>query len=194
MKHAIKIEDLDLSKNEADQLETVCHNFLRETGYSNDRIETIECRRRDGFIPHSHNKGGLEARSYLDQHCLPNGNTGFDNTDKILEKYYQYNLDSYLQDNDLKELDESHYESFDDYCLNGEDTIEFMTRIMFNSESECTVHFFVSASDSPYHRQHDDYFEHSIEFKNASDLKKQLDKLNKESFIKCFKNNLREAF
>lgn len=194
MKHAIKIEDLDLSKDQADKLETVCHNFISDLGYSNDRIEAIECRRRDGFIPHSHNKGGLEARSYLLQYSLTNGLTGFTNTDKVLDKNYQYNLESYLQDNNLTELDESHYESFDEYCRDSDDTIELMTRIMFNSESECTVSFFVSASDSPYHRQYDDYFEHTIEFKNASDLKKQLDKLNKESFIKCFKNNLREAF
>lgn len=194
MKHAIKIEDLDLSQNEADKLEIVCHNFISDLGYSNDRIEAIECRRRDGFIPYSRNKGGLEARSYMFQHYFPNENTGFDNTDKVLERYYDHDLESYLKEHNITELDESHYESFDEYKQSSEDTIELMARIMFNSESVCTVFFFVSASDSPYHRSYDDCFEKTIKFKNASDLKKQLDKLNKESFIKCFKNNLREAF
>lgn len=197
MKHAIKIEDLDLSQNEADKLEIVCHNFLSDLGYSNDRIEAIECRRYDGFIPYSHNKGGLVARSYMLQNCLPNGSTGFDNTDKVLERYEEQDLKDFLSDHNLTELDydnEALLAQWYDYRQNSDDTIEIMARIMFNSETECTLYISVSASDTPYHRSSDDYMEESIEFKNASDLKNKLNEYLKESFIECFKDNLTEAF
>lgn len=104
MNHAIKIEDLELSESQANEYIEVMREFLDALNFSSDRIEAFECRRRDGFIPHWYNKGGLEGICYRDQYSACE-NTGFENTDKVLERGYKYDLESFLEDRKLTELD-----------------------------------------------------------------------------------------
>jgi len=97
MKHAIKIEDLDMSEKLASEYEKVIREFLRDLGYSMGRIDAFECRRRDGFIPNSYNKGGLEGVCYRSQ-FLSYGATGFKKTDAALRRRQGYDLESFLID------------------------------------------------------------------------------------------------
>lgn len=196
MKHAIKLEDLELTLKQADEYIEVMREFLEELNYSSNRIDSFECRRRDGFFPHSHNKGGLEGICYRDQYSACE-NTGFENTDKVLERGYKYDLESFLEDRKITELDydnDSQLQDFDEYRQSSDDTIQFQARIMMTSETTANVDFFVSASDSPYHRSSDDKLKIEIEFKSPVGMKRKLNALLKNSFVKCLANNVREGF
>lgn len=195
--HALKLEDLELTLKQADGYIEVMREFLEELNYSSDRIDSFECRRRDGYFPHSYNKGGLEGICYLPQTFLPNGNTGFKNTDEVLERGYKYDLESFLEDRKLTELDydnDSQLQDFDEYRQSSDDTIQFQARIMMTSETTANVDFYVSASDSPYHRSSDDKLEIEIEFKSPAGMKRKLAAILKRDFVKCLKNNVREGF
>lgn len=196
MKHAIKLEDLELSKTQADAYVEVMREFLEELNFSSDRIESFECRRRDGYFPHSYNKGGLEGICYRDQYSACE-NTGFENTDTILGKYYDYYLKDWMEENkhpSTDSMNEADWENFDEYRRESDDTVQFQARIMMTSETTANVDFFVSASDSPYHRSSDDKLEIEIEFKSPAGMKRKLAAILKRDFVKCLKNNVREGF
>ena len=196
MKHAIKLEDLELSKTQADAYVEVMREFLEELNFSSDRIESFESRRRDGLIPHSYNKGGLEGVCYRDRYSACE-NTGFKNTDAVLRRGYKYDLESFLEDRKLTELDydnDSQLQDFDEYRQSSDDTVQFQARIMMTSETTANVDFYVSASDSPYHRSSDDKLEIEIEFKSPAGMKRKLAAILKRGFVKCLKNNVREGF
>lgn len=195
--HAIDLEELNIPLKTANEYVEVITDWLESLNFSKDRIEAIECRRRDGFIPHSYNNGGLEGIAYLSQTCLPNGSTGFDNVDTVLERGEKYDLESFLEFKKLKELDydnESLLNEYDEYRRESDDTIQFQARVMFTSETTANVDFYISASDSPYHRSSDDKLEIEIKFKTPNGLKKQLAKLSKSPFVKCIAQNVREAY
>lgn len=196
-KHALKLEDLEINLKTANTYVEVMTDFLEALNFNNDRIESFECRRRDGFFPHSYNKGGMEAVSYLSQTCLPKGSTGFENTDSVLEKYHNQTLKDWMEKNkhpSTDSMNDSDWESFYEYENQSADTIQFQARIMMTSENTANVDFYVSASDTPYHRQSDDKLEVEIKFKSPAGMKRQLNKLLKNSFIKCLTSNVREAF
>jgi len=88
--HAIKIEDLVISRERADDILEVITDFCRDVGFSSERIEPLDCRASSGFSPYSHNKGGLGCVSFMDQYSAHCNGTGFDNTDATLEKYQEY--------------------------------------------------------------------------------------------------------
>lgn len=62
--HALKTEDLNLSNKESDNIVQVLKDFITEgLDFSEDRINALDCRRRDGFIPIAFYKiGGLNER------------------------------------------------------------------------------------------------------------------------------------
>ncbi len=195
--HAIKIEDLDITTEQADAMEVIFHNALRDMGYSKDYIEAVECRHRDGFKPYAHNKGGLEARCYLDQYTANLMYTGFTNTDEVLDKNEKYDLECFLLENELTEIDhdnEEQLQQYNEYCQNTNDTVEFMTRFMVLSENEVTLFMSVSASDSPYHRTSDDNKEIKIKFKTLSQLEIKIKKAISGHFAKAMKSNIIESY
>lgn len=195
-KHALKLEDLELTLKQADEYIEVMREFLEELNYSSDSIDSFECRRRDGYFPHSYNKGGLEGICYRDQYSACE-NTGFENTDKALNRGYKYDLELFLKDRKLTELDydnDSQLQDFEEYRQSNDDTIQFQARIMMTSETTANVDFYVSASDSPYHRSSDDKLEIEIEFKSPAGMKRKLAAILKRDFVKCLKKNVREGF
>ena len=192
--HALKLEELNLKINKANKIVAVLNEFLTDLEFDQERIEPIECRRRDGFIPYSHNKGGLQAISYIDQVHAEVEKTGFINTDKTLDKYYENDLKSFLEDNKLNELTEEDYESFDDYRSSGNDTVMFSAQLVLNDDNNLTIFLDVSAKDSPYHRQYDDRLEFKVNFKTVKSLQKQLADILLDENVLTFKANISEAW
>lgn len=194
--HALKLESLDISRNYADEIKTELNNFLSNLGYSKDHIEALNCRACDGFIPYSHNKGGLRGNAFRDQYNACES-TGFENTDKILIKYYNYDLESFLKDQGLSELDydnEELLEDFDSYRMSDNPTISYTVDCMVTSETTLAVNCYVDAKDTPYHRTYDDKFEIEITFKSIAGLKQKLKRLENKAFFKCLRQNLREVW
>lgn len=195
-RHALKLEELELTLKQADEYVEVMRDFLDDLNYSADRIESFECRRRDGYFPHSYNMGGLEGICYRDAYSTCE-NTGFVGADNALNRGYEYDLETFLEDRKLDALDydnEAQLTEFDEYRQSGEDTVQFQARIMMTSETTANVDFYVSASDSPYHRKSDDKLELTIEFKSPAGMKRKLASILKQDFVTRFERNIREAF
>lgn len=198
-KHAIDLETLEIPLKIADQYVEVITDWLTyDLNFSKDRVDSIECRRRDGFIPFSHNNGGLEGITYRDQvSCCQH--TGFKNTDAVLVKYSEYNLKSYAEDNTLdvskyNDWTDEQRESFYEYENEDDSTVQFQARVMLTSETTANVDFYISASDAPYHRQSDDKLELEIKFKTPAGMKRELKKLLKNKFVARLAQNVREGF
>jgi len=190
--HALKIEDLDLTKRTADAIVKAVQEFMLELGYTKERISELDCRRRDGFIPFSHNKGGLEAIAFIDLYSAYSmGGVGFDNADATIVKYYEYCLES-LGLKDAKELTDEQHDQIGQSC--SEDTVLFSLDAMLIDEHTLNLRFCVCAKDTPYHRQYDDLIDIDVEFKNVTELKKKLKKLLKNEDIKMFSLNLDHAY
>jgi hypothetical protein len=164
-------------------------------GTALNRLKVVDV--TDSF-PHSHNKGGIEGIAYRDQYSACE-NTGFENTDAVLVKGTEYDIQWFAEENKLdanaySDWTEAQREACDEARHNGDDTIQFQARIMFTSETTANVDFYVSASDSPYHRTSDDKLELEIEFKSPAGMKRKLQAILKHDFVKCLQTNLREAF
>jgi hypothetical protein len=196
MNSALKIEDLDLSNESAAEIESVLKDFLSELGYSDDRIDALECRSRSGFSPYSHNKGGFEAVAFTSMFSLPNGSTGFDNADATIEKARDYMIKLHEEEVGAKYADwtEDQREAYYDTEMNDEDTVLFSVDLMLNDENSLNVRMCVCAKDSPYHRKYDDKLEFDIEFKTPKQLATKLKALLKLKSVGKFSDNLRDAF
>lgn len=199
-KHPLKLEDLNISLKIGNEYVEVIREFLEALSFSSDRIDNVECRRRDGYIPHSYNEGGLEGICYRDQSSTCE-NTGFKNADEVLSQNAQYNLKCFAEENGLdvalygewtEEQLESWYNVESEYSQ--DDTIQFQARVMFTSETTANVDLYVSASDSPYHRKSDDRLELEIEFKSPKGLARKLKTILKHKFVQKFEQNVREGF
>lgn len=195
--HALKIEDLELKQTQADAIVSALEDFALELGYSKDRIDSLECRRRDGVIPYSHNFGGIGCVAFRDQYSACE-NTGFENADSTLAKYSKYDEECFRTDKGISkdsELTDAQLEELDEYRMNDtESTILFGLDMMLTGENSLNLRFTVCVKDSPYHRQYDDLLSHDVEFKTTRDLKAKLKKLLKNNFVRCFEKNLREAY
>jgi hypothetical protein len=197
MNHAIKIENLEMNEQLADQYAEVIKDFLSSLEFSDDRIESLESRRRDSFIPHSYNCGGFEAIAYDSQFHAQFESTGFENTDKVLNKYYDYDLKSWLEENNKPadyKMTQSDYESLDEYRQSDDATVQFQARVMMTSDTTASVDFYVSVINTPYHRSSDDNLELEIKFKTPAGMKRQLIKLLKNDFVRNLKANVRGGY
>jgi hypothetical protein len=189
--HAFKIEDMpELSTSEADSLEQMLRDFLIEgLGFSRDRIDRLECRSRDGFMPYSHNKGGLEAISYLDNRHAEYALSGiFENAHKTLDEFYKYNLEAFKEARKIPadaELTDDQLDDFDNYrAEDSESTTLIGADLMLTGPNELNIRLTVSVKDAPYHRKYDDLKSIDIEFSSIFELVTQLDKLLKtDSFV-----------
>lgn len=196
-KHALKLDDLDIPLHVANEYVDVITEFLDGLNFSSDRIEAFECRSRSGYIPFSHNKGGLEGIAYRDQYSACE-NTGFKGTDAALARGYKYDLECWMEENkhpSTDSMNDADFEAFDEWRQNSDqDTIQFQARVMLTSETTANVDFYVSASDSPYHRKSDDKLELSIEFKSPAGLKRKLKTIARHAFVQKLACNVREGF
>lgn len=191
MNHALKIEDLKISEKKANSLYNAIFDFMVELGFNTERIEALECRRRDGFIPHSWNKGGLQALAHYDMYSAACNGTGFKNTDATLNTYYSHGIKELGRDRieECKKLGQDRIEEWFD-----QDSVLLSLDIMFTSTNEVNLRFCVCAKDSPYHRQYDDLIDIDIEFKNVTDLKAKLKKVLKNKQVKLFSQNLMDSY
>jgi len=203
--HALKVERLPFTEREADKIIEILRDFATSIGYQQDRIDSLDCRRRDGFIPFSHNHGGLECVSFTSQYHLQFEGTGFENADKTLEKYREYDKGYFVESNpevpkDEAKWTESHYEMFDEYRQNDDEaTVLFSLDIMHqgidDDGTQCiNLRFCVCVQDAPYHRQFDDKIDIDIEFKTLAELKARLDKVLKQNDIGMFIDLVEDAF
>jgi hypothetical protein len=201
--HALKIENLNLEPAKANALISVLKDFAEQLGYGKDRISELECRSRDGFIPFSHNNGGIECVAFADQesaHCM--GGTGFENADATIEKYRDYDVERYEEEINRKYVDwsEEDTERFEElYRLGGdEETVLFSLDIM-HTGIERGIHtvnlrFCICVKDAPYHRKYDDKFEFDLTFRKIESLERKLKKLLKDQNVMQFSNCLRDAY
>lgn len=196
--HELNLDKLNIPLKTANEYVVVMQDFLESLGFNTDRIEKFESRSRDGFIPHSHNKGGIEAITYRDVNsCCQD--TGFEKTDSVLSKYADYNLKDFAENNKLDVLTYGNWtdeqrELYYEYENESDDTVQFQARIMFTSETSANIDFYVSASDTPYHRKSDDKLELDVNFKSPAGLKRKLASILKNEFVGRFSANVKEGF
>jgi hypothetical protein len=198
LEHPIKIEALDIPVKKADKYVEVIRDFLEQLSFNEDRVEAFECRSRDGFSPYSYNNGGLQGITYRDANSS-RYDLGFPKAEAILEKYSDYTLECFCTENNLDkntygDWDDDQREKFYEYESSGDDTVQFMARVMMTSETSAQVDFYVSASDTPYHRTSDDKLELDIRFKTPSEMRKKLAVILKKTFVQKFKRNVREGY
>lgn len=199
--HAIKLEDLEMTRREADKIIDELAVFLTQgLDYTADRVENLECRSRDGFMAYGHNKGGLSANTFRDQFYVQiEGGTGFKEADKTLDKYEDYSIEYFIKDTKLNKdksnWTENDYEKFDEFQMEDTDsTVLFSTDLMLTSENELNIRMCVCVKDAPYHRQYDNLLKFDIKFKNSIDLAKKLNKLLKNKDVKKFAKQVREEY
>lgn len=187
MNHALKIEDLGITEKKADLLKKAVFDFIVELGFSPERISLLECRSRDGFIPYSHNKGGLSATAHYDMLSAALSGTGFNNTDSTVEEYYS----NAIKELQVKSLIQSR-KNLQDWFSG--DSVLFSLDVMFTGVNEVNLRFCVCAQDTPYHRQYDDLIDMDITFKNVTDLKAKLKKVLRNKQVALFSHNLADAY
>jgi hypothetical protein len=198
--NALKIECLDITEKQAHRIESLLRDFASNLGYSQDKISSLECRARDGFSPHSYNMGGIECIMFQDQYSAQINGTGFKNADATLDKYLQYDVEYFCEDNptllkDQSNWSESDFEKFDE-CRREDDQADVLygCDIMLTSDTSLNIRITVCVKDAPYHRQYDDLISIDIDFKNITDLKRQLKNVLKQDNIKMFSKCLNEAY
>ena len=198
--HALKIESLNLRQGRADLIEHNMHEFLESIGFSNDRIEHLECRSRDGFSPYSHNLGGLQAIAF-DQ-CNSIAGSGrlssmFEKSCDAVEYANKLNEKWFRESKDIKpdqELTEDQECELYEYSSEADDSILFGCDVMLTSETSLNIRLTISVTDAPYHRTFDDLISIDINFKNMSDLKRGFKNALKSKKVQCFKSSMVDSF
>lgn len=132
-----------------------------------DALESIECKSRDGFIPHFFNKGGFDYNNFTDLHAYSGGGYSCKHKEAAaeIERQIQYGLDSAIENfrknNDLKlnqlgitkeqtdyhtlhEL--GHHElaeelsSYENENLSGESSIMHSFRFIYHGKNDDGIH------------------------------------------------------
>lgn len=210
--HALKIETIsNLDQSTADSISEMLKEFCIEVLDSSDRINEIECRRRDGYIPHSWNKGGWENYGYtsVDMVMGSGYSTGSDTFDSLIEEYYCTELkecwERFCDDKGIdaaKDLDDLSDELKDEYYNDYEDSwfdaeynsvqVEIQARYLGYEAGIHTIslNVFLCASDAPYHRKSDDDLEIEITFRSLKSKRFQTKLKKAVSKCKEFIGNL----
>lgn len=197
--HALKIEDLKIDLKQADEIKEVLSDFLEHgLNFRADRISILESRSRDGFIPYSHNKGGVEAIGFMDQSQAEYELSHiFENSHKTLEKYRGYDLKQFKEDNKIPqdaELDETQIDKFDDYRINDESTVLLSADLMLTDENTLDIRLCVCVKDAPYHRTYDDMLSLDVEFDSILELVDGLNEVLKNKWVIAFADAANETF
>lgn len=189
MNHAIKIEDLNIEQTKADLMVETFKDILLELGFDESRINNIECRSRSGFIPYSHNKGGVNAVCFAQNSHLRG--SGYDYGSGVIQQWDEkihefYNEEHpgklrYLnqfwagkrEDSALMQRVLDHYYEYIDGDSDYDSTM-FEVRFMVQSDGTVDVDVFGCTFDAPYFRS-SDYNEHkNFEFKDVESFTKQV--------------------
>ena len=197
--HAIKIEDLNKPESFWNDVSKTLKDFLIEDigYYIKDWINPIECRRRDGFIPYSSNKGGFSAFHYgnqLDFYFQP---SGFDSFDSTCESTYNYVVECALEEHKIsledyeKGILENNKEMLsirEDIEMNfGEyESCMFETMLKIENDNTLFVSFMLKANDAPYFRSYDDCIDFEVKFNTINQLKKELNKIINDDRVQDF--------
>lgn len=200
--NALKLESLPIETNQANEIVESIRDFLIDLGFSKDRISELECRRRDGFIPDSHNYGGLEAVAFSDQSIVRGmGGTGFTNADATLEKYNDYDIERFEESFGVKydSWTEAQREEFYESQANDSESTVLYSLDAMHTGIERGIHSLnlricVCVKDAPYHRQYDDLIEIDLTFRTVKSLQRQLKQVARRADVKKFSGCLTEAF
>lgn len=171
------------SNVENDKLLTILKEVSKETvscpfDSDWDSITELEFKRRDGFIPYSHNKGGIDLMFITSIKCLVSTGCGLPkelrawiyDQEKMAEDYIK------KEHPKVKEGSDEFFELFDDYLSGEYNDIMYRVRIMYHGHNELTV-FNGFDLDAPYFRGNFRWGqEKKIKFKNKKDLALKLKK------------------
>lgn len=187
--HAIKIEDLELNKTKADLMVETFEEILSDIGFSDERISSIECRSRDGFIAYSHNKGGVNAVCFIMNSHLRG--SGYDYGDGVINKWDDYQHEMYKddhpgkhrylhqfwdgkrKDSDLMQRVLEHYYEYIDGDSDYDSTM-FEVRFMVKPDGTVDVDVFGCTKDAPYFRSSDYNANKNFEFTGPEEFKKEV--------------------
>lgn len=182
-KETDNFETLQLEETIKEWLESIAAPF---EGY-NESIEAFEFKRRDGFIPHSHNRGGLD---YFIQttvaYLMASGDhfgtaieqwteDAWDDTHKHVSEWYKERKEKIDEKSDL--FHDAVYES----CNGDYDGVAWRIRVMYEGQGKLTV-FAGYDTDAPYYRFSGKFasiFEQTIHFKTLKGLARQLKQMTK---------------
>lgn len=196
MNHAIKIENLSRPKEYWDKVSVILKDFLSEMNFIDYRINEIECRSRDGFMPYSSNKGGYQAYAYgssLDAFIEP---TGFKEYDKLcLKTYNEKEKDAIKEANITRKKYEKGIANDDSDMLSIRDDFEMnycgdydssAITMLLKVENDNTIYFYVGigGQDAPYFRSFESSFDHEITFDSIKELKLKLEALKESDNVK----------
>jgi hypothetical protein len=193
--HALKIENIDASESVLNEIAEVLHDLARDLGFNEESIYKLECRSRDGFIPHSWNMGGYGANGFtrIDDPIGSGMMTGSKKVNDLIQKYYDAREEEvtrcFLIARNLTELDTEDQELMNDYYNELSDSfcgdydsinLNYQGRYLGyeNGVHTISLNLFWSLTDAPYHRSSDDDIEVIIKFRSmdTKKFKKELEK------------------
>lgn len=142
--------------------------------YGCDDVKPLDFQRRDGFIPHSFNHGGygvhiLRSLMQVDE--------------KEYYKSFEYHFEIIKEENPKMDSETDEFQDlvYDSMQESNDDICYIEARVMFHGQDDesglysATLEIIERTSDAPYFRYADSCEEFYLEFKNASDLEKQLE-------------------
>lgn len=147
--------------------------------FSYVNVETIEYQRRDGFIPHSWNRGGADLIAFTDMRSLHGSGKHYNTKieDHVNKVYAQEEEDLTLEFPDIKNGSDEFYELLDERLTDEYNALAWRIRIMYEGNNTITVYSGWD-TDAPYFRWKDRTdFEKSFQFTNKKDLQKKLIKI-----------------
>lgn len=208
MFYETNIDKEDTYPNLNQKIKDLFEAAVMEVLESSRDTEEIEFQRRDGFIPASYNRGGVQRSGFTDLMAfyssgISTGSTKFNTKiDKYIDTDLSEALESFKETNKeaLKNIPEDKINYHDLYELNlgslaedlseteheylgGDQSLVMVDcRLMYHGENSASFDVGLHASDAPYFRNKhcDSALDISIEWESIADLEKQL----KEAVIK----------
>lgn len=172
-------------------LENLSHPFESQT-YS---VDEFEFKRRDGFIPHRHNCGGLDLLAITDVAGLMGSGEHFGTKiESWTEKQWDDARDDLKKqaDDAGEEVDtdsEEFYDSVYEYCSGDYSAIGWKVRVMYEGNGVLKVYAGFD-KDAPYFREGLNDFEAEIKFRTISGLARKLQALAKK--VEASQNETKE--
>ena len=166
----------ELKETVRDWLENITHPF---ESYAT-QIEELEYKRRDGFIPHSWNNGGLDLILISDIGGLVGSGEHFGlSIESWVDGHYNEACENAIKEG-LVDGSDDYYEHVDANTRSEYDAVAYRIRVMYEGEGVLKVYAGYD-KDAPYFRWNSkDEFETEINFKTISGLKRQLKALTKK--------------
>lgn len=143
-------------------------------------IDELEFERRDGFIPHSWNRGGLDLIAISDISSLVGSgeHMGLSIEEWINDQYNEAGQDA-IKEGLIAGTDE-YYEFVDNNTQGDYSCIAYRIRVMYEGEGILKIYSGYD-KDAPYFRWNGKAeFETEIKFKSIDDLNKKLKKVTKK--------------